>query len=251
MRYTRAPWLILLLFALAVPVQPSHAQSQYDVYYMADPWNGYLIFLSPSTHNQAPGAQGECLGLEEDAINFYIAWLSIHSEYYNDTYQPTHSGRNLRTRGYDVILGQGSTYQENYSSSNYYGANIHLPMHSNARPSSENPRCTDTSSSFFGTHVMYRSGNTLGQDLANALRYAIGPVSPGPNERVCYNPGGGCTDIELLEVKTYATAAYIESEFHDWDIGAQWLWTPSSETWAWRVGVGVDQHLNYPQPRQQ
>jgi hypothetical protein len=225
----------------------SSAEGQ-DTMYWADPYNGYLIYVSPSSHYQAVGARGECLGESEDNINFYVGWSSIHSDYYNDAYAPTHSGRNFLTRGYDVVFGQG-TNQEKINNSNYFGANIHLPMHSNARDIRP-PPCGSTNTSGLGTWVLYRQYNTVGQNLAEFLRDALAAVSPGTGDRVCSNPPLSCSTTDLGELRLVnATAAYVESEFHDWDIGVAWL--HRYYEWAWRFGVGVDQHLGYPQPRQQ
>ena len=236
-----------ILAAAAVLIAPFPAQGQ-DRVYWAEPFNGHLVYVSPSSHYLAAGARGECLGESEDNINFYVGWSSIHSEYYNDVYNPTQSGRSFLSRGYDVVFGQG-TNQEKINNSNYMGANIHLPMHSNARGITP-PPCASTNTSGLGTWVLYRQYSTPGQNLAEQLRAALASVSPGTGDRTCSNPPLGCSTIELGELRyVNATAAYLETEFHDWNIGVDWL--RRHYVWAWRFGVGVDQHLGYPMPRQQ
>ena len=81
--------------------------------------------------------------------------------------------------------------------------------------------------------------------LSDELRWSVGPVSPGTNDYICPNPGHTCTDFDLAELReTVAVAAYMETEFHTWTIGVNWLWDDWS--WRWRIGVAVDQYLGYP-----
>jgi len=45
-------------------------------------------------------------------------------------------------------------------------------------------------------------------------------------------------------------AAYIETEFHDWETGVDWLTSYDGsgayDDWTWRIGWGVDSYLGYP-----
>ncbi len=224
------------------------AQAQEETY-LASIWNGKKVYLSPARHNLAPGAQGECQGNKEDDMAYWTSWDAAHGEYYSDVYQPTHNGRNLLTRGYDVKIGTG-TYQSAVNLSNDWAAHIHIPIHSNADVHNQ---CTRTNADNFGTVVMHRNTSTMGANLGQLLLDNVGISSPGtpPRERMCPNPPAApCTGIEeLYELKyTTAVAAYLEQEFHTWDRGIEWI--ARSYQWAWRIGVAIDQHLGYPQPRQ-
>lgn len=44
------------MFLLPIGVTPITLRGQ-DVYYMAEPWNGYTLYLSPSSHGSGAGAR--------------------------------------------------------------------------------------------------------------------------------------------------------------------------------------------------
>jgi hypothetical protein len=178
-------------------------------------------------------------------------------DYYLDVYDPTFVWRNLRGRGYMVRIGKSSP-TNNIHSSNEWAANLHIPVHSNAR----SLPCNNTQASNFGTLTCFRSyGASSGEGLANHLAWVVGvenfpptgnQYSPGTTDTYSFNGSGfPCWNgFQLAELwNTNAIAAYLESEYHSWNIGATWVF--NSFKWAWRVGVGVDRFLNYPQPRPQ
>ena len=41
-----------------------------------------------------------------------------------------------------------------------------------------------------------------------------------------------------------APAPYMETEFHTWNRGVDWLY--NSPIWAWRFGRAIDNHLGFP-----
>ncbi|HSN89431.1 MAG TPA: hypothetical protein VL025_21890 [Thermoanaerobaculia bacterium] len=170
-----------------------------------------------------------------------MAWDAANGSYYNDVYDPNSTGRNLLARGYRVRIGRG-TIQTAIDNSNAWGADLHIPIHSNADVAGQ---CSRTDASRFGTVVIYWSTSTNGQALASQLRSTVGASSPGTSDSTCYNPGHPCTQITLGELRyTNAVAAYLETEFHTWTTGYNWVY--NSPVWAWRIGWGVDNHLNYP-----
>lgn len=230
----------ILTIALAATLTGVPSLSAQDEIYPAyAPINYYRVYLSPARHTDA-GSRGECNGQNENTMAYWVAWDATNADYYNDVPNTTSDGRNLTTRGYEVRIGTG-TLQSAINNSNAWGADLHIPLHSNAGSGT----CSSTNPAGFGTNIIYRSGSANGQSLANALIGSIGPVSPGTHDYTCLNPGDPCTAIDLGELRdTYAIAAYIESEFHTWTIGVDWLW--SDYTWRWRIGVGVDQFLGYP-----
>lgn len=234
------------LAVLALLGAPSDDAAAADLIY--DPygtWNGYRIYLSPATHSNS-GSRGECGSLGENDLNNYVATDATSGTYYNDVYDPTSPNRNLRARGYKVRIGRG-TFSTAWQNSNAWGADLHIPLHSNA---DFHDQCGRTTASRFGTVVIYWHTSSGGPLLAAQLRDKLGTRSgehsPGTNDYTCPNPGHPCTSVsELSELKnTSAVAAYVESEFHTWTTGYNWLY--ESWVWAWRIGFAVDSHLGYP-----
>lgn len=225
--------------AAAIVGLPLTATAQ-DEMYFSSTWNGYRVYLSPARHTDT-GARGEC-NIDENTMGYWVAYDAAQGDYYNDVSNTTSDGRNLTARGYDVKIGTG-TIQSAINNSNAWGADLHIVIHSNADMTT-GVDCSRTNASAFGTVGIYRSGSVGGQTLTDAIRNAVGPASPGTNDIICFNPGDPCTTKDLGELReTTAVASYLESEFHTWNIGADWLW--AQLWWRWRIGVGVDQYLGY------
>lgn len=200
--------------------------------------NGYKIYLSPARHSDT-GSRGECGGNSENAMAAIAADSATNGDYHNDVYNPGSSYRNLRARSYQVRISDG-TIRTAIDNSNAWGANIHIPMHSNASAGA----CTRTDASKFGTVAIYRDGSSAGQAFAGKLLDTIGASSPGTHDYSCKNPGDPCTIIDLGELREIkAVAGYSESEFHTWNSGIDWI---NSPTWPWRFGWAVDSYLGYP-----
>lgn len=218
----------------------AEAQQTDLIYEPYGTWNGYRVYLSPARHTDS-GGRGECGSLGENDLAYWVAWDATNGSYYNDVYDPSSVNRNLLARGYRVRIGRG-TVQSAIDNSNAWGADLHIPIHSNADVAGQ---CSRTDASRFGTVVIYWSTSTNGQNLASQLRSTVGASSPGTNDMTCYNPGHPCTQITLGELRyTSAVAAYLETEFHTWTTGYNWIY--NSPVWAWRIGWAVDSHLNYP-----
>ncbi|MBT3247668.1 MAG: hypothetical protein HN361_02325 [Actinobacteria bacterium] len=215
-------------------------------------WNGnsprnyYRVYLSPAWHSSTAGARGECLNKSERSMARVTA-------YHASVYDWVSGMFTLRERGYDVAVGIGSPVA-NKNDSNSWGANYHIPIHSNAAWGCSSP----ISSSNAGTRVIYVSSG--GSGLASKLVYYVGQrnytsygsPSPGTNDyRGHVNTGITSFDCisgngvpALTEVcYTTAVAAYLEAEFHDWNTGASWLDTTN---WQSRIGWSVDVYLGYP-----
>jgi len=208
-------------------------------------WNGKKVYLSPARHSDA-GGRGECQdgngmgSLNENTAAFRFAYYAASGDYIGDS-TTSNAYRNLRTRGYKVRIGRG-TVSSAISNSNAWGATVHIPIHSNARP--EN--CNDTTASSHGTHVIYKSyGSNGGEGLAGYIKDTIGASSPGTNDLICHN-SSDCTIFTCLGelCNTNAKAAYLEREFHTWNLGAKWMATDQYNTW--RLGWAIDQFLGYP-----
>ena len=243
---TAPPWALLGAVLAAAFMAPGQARAD-QIYEPYAPWNGKKIYLSPARHLTGYGASGECQNAKEDELAFYAAFDAAWTDYYLDVYSGSSQYRNLRTRHYLVRIGDG-TVSSAIANSNAWGATRHIAIHSNADVSGQ---CSRTDASRFGTVGIYRSGSALGQDLTVWLKNTIGVEihggyrSPGTNDYTCYNPGHPCTTINLGELRdTNAPAAYMETEFHTWNSGVNWLY--NSQIWAWRFGRAVDNHLGFP-----
>jgi hypothetical protein len=237
MRHARS-WMILVVVAALCYVSSGDTQAD-TIYNPYGTWNGFKIYLSPARHSDT-GSRGECGGNSENAMAATAANNATNGNYYNDLYDPSSVYRNLRARGYQVRIGDG-TLRSAIDNSNAWGANLHIPMHSNADVTGQ---CTRTDASRFGTVTIYRYTSSNGQVFAGILRDKVGASSPGTRDYACKNPGDPCTTIDLGELReTNAVAGYLESDFHTWNTGVNWLKQPS---WPWRIGWAVDAHLGYP-----
>ena len=114
----------------------------------------------------------------------------------------------LERSGVEVMLGQYDTMQNRVAASNRFGADLHVPIHSNA--------CNGKAS---GTHLFCYSGdrNSAGYKACQAVLDVLGPVTPGAPDVIRAYPA-------LYEVKhPAATTVYIEVDFHDVPGVAQWI----------------------------
>lgn len=114
----------------------------------------------------------------------------------------------LERSGVEVMLGQYDTMQNRVAASNRFGADLHVPIHSNA--------CNGKAS---GTHLFCYSGdrNSAGYKACQAVLDVLGPVTPGAPDVIRAYPA-------LYEVKRpAATTVYIEVDFHDVPGVAQWI----------------------------
>lgn len=233
---------LYLLSCIVISVTPP--AEAYSVYEPSS-YNGYKIFLSPAYHTAVPGAQGECLNRTERLLAQFTAREAGYRDYH---------GYVFTERGYRVAIGWSGP-GTNKNDSNSWGADYHIPMHSNYR--TQPGGCTSTDGSGNGTHVIYVS--TAGSNLSAKLAHIVGEVttlygspSPGTDDRKGHvNTGITSYDCiynngvpDLTEVcNTTAVAAYSESEFHNWNLGVNWL---ERNDWQSRFGWAVDSYLGYP-----
>lgn len=208
----------------SVGVQASSA----DEYYTPQPNNGYKIFLSTADQSN----QG---------CNGYIERSGSDSLAANAAYW-------LKSRGFIVRVGQ-DTYENNVAHSNAWGANAHIPIHTNA---ASNTSCVSPSpqASTRGTLVGYYSTTSKGYALSGQLRYYVGQMafsstyaspSPGTNDATT-----GAWAGRLYEIYApWAPSAYLETEFHDWTFGTSWVTNYPSYIGK-RIAVAVDAWLGYP-----
>ena len=113
--------------------------------------------------------------------------------------------RALERSGVSVKVGHMISIQQKCSESNAFGADLHVPIHTNA-----------FNGSVMGTRMFcYNTGK--GMAACKAIFARVAPLSPGTSENIQVNP-------KLYEVRVPAApTAYLECEFHDIVEGARWL----------------------------
>ena len=111
----------------------------------------------------------------------------------------------LERSGVDVMLMHDESMQTKCAESNKFGADLHVPIHTNA-----------FNGKVMGTRMFcYNSGR--GMAACKAIFARVAPMSPGTSENIQVNQ-------KLYEVRVPAApTAYIECEFHDTVDGAKWI----------------------------
>ena len=108
--------------------------------------------------------------------------------------------------GIEVKVGQYDTMANRCAASNVFGADLHVPIHTNAF----NGKVT-------GTRMFCYNTNGEGYKACRAIFDVVSPITPGTSENIKVN-------AELYEVRVPAApTAYIECEFHDNAESAKWI----------------------------
>ena len=146
------------------------------------------IYLSPSNQNRNTYAVG---GTNEMAQCDKIAAATATA---------------LKRCGFDVKVGKsGDTMQNRCSESDSFGADIHMPIHTNAYNGSYTG----------GTRIFCLNSN--GKSACDKVLKYLGAISPGTADSVRYETG-------LYEINVpRALTIYVECEFHDTTTGANWI----------------------------
>ncbi len=112
----------------------------------------------------------------------------------------------LERSGVTVKLGHMPSMQEKVRESDAFGAELHVPIHTNA-----------FNGSVMGTRMFCYNGAGRGMAACKAIFARVAPLSPGTSENIRVN-------AKLYEVRVPAApTAYLECEFHDTVEGARWL----------------------------
>ena len=112
----------------------------------------------------------------------------------------------LERCGFEVMLLQYATMAEKCAASDEFGAELHMPIHSNG-----------FNGSVTGTRIFYGNDGSEGHRAAKAILARIGPVTPGSPDMVQAYPA-------LYEIRVpKAPTAYIEADFHDVQAVADWI----------------------------
>ena len=111
----------------------------------------------------------------------------------------------LERSGVDVMLMHDESMQTKCAESNKFGADLHVPIHTNA-----------FNGKVMGTRMFcYNTGK--GMAACKAIFARLAPLSPGTSENIQVNQ-------KLYEVRVPAApTAYLECEFHDTVEGAKWI----------------------------
>ena len=112
----------------------------------------------------------------------------------------------LEQCGFEVMLLQYATMAEKCAASDAFGAELHMPIHSNGF----NKKVT-------GTRIFYGVDGSEGHRAAKSILARLGPVTPGSPDMVQAYPA-------LYEIRVpKAPTAYIEADFHDVKAVADWI----------------------------
>ena len=112
----------------------------------------------------------------------------------------------LKRHGFEVINNKTDTMTQRVAESNAWGADLHVPIHTNAY----NRNVT-------GTRMFYYSEQSPGKAPCQAIFARLAPLTPGTSESLKAYP-------ELYEMRVpNAASVYIEVDFHDVAKIAKWL----------------------------
>lgn len=112
----------------------------------------------------------------------------------------------LERCGFEVKLEQYDTMQNRVAHSNAWGADLHVPIHTNAFDGKTG-----------GTRVFFYSPNSAGYTAAKAIYSVLSPLTPGKSDNLTQN-------ASLYELKCpKAPSVYVEAEFHDVSTYAKWI----------------------------
>lgn len=112
----------------------------------------------------------------------------------------------LERCGIEVMLGQYDTMENRCAASDRFGADLHIPIHTNA--------FNETVS---GTRMFCSSLSGEGYKACKAIFDVLAPFTPGTSENIKVNNS-------LFEIKTpKAPTVYIEVDFHSVPSVAKWI----------------------------
>lgn len=112
----------------------------------------------------------------------------------------------LKRCGFEVKTEQYDTIQNRVKHANSWGADLYIPIHTNAYDKKVG-----------GTRVFYYKPNTEGHTAAKKIYAALKDLSPGTSDNCTQN-------TSLYEAKKpNAPSVYVEAEFHDVPEYAKWI----------------------------
>ena len=112
----------------------------------------------------------------------------------------------LIRNGIDVMLMHDESMQEKCQKSNAFGADLHVPIHTNA-----------FNGKVSGTRMFCYSASGEGMKACKAIFNVLAPITTGTSENIK-------VDTSLYEIRVpNAPTAYIEADFHDNPTAAKWI----------------------------
>lgn len=112
----------------------------------------------------------------------------------------------LERSGVTVKVGHMPSMQDKCKESNAFGADLHVPIHTNA-----------FNGQVSGTRMFCFNSGGEGMKACKAIFNRLAPVTPGTSENIR-------VDASLYEVRVpSAPTAYVECEFHDNATTAKWI----------------------------
>ena len=124
----------------------------------------------------------------------------------------------LERSGVEVMLGQYDTMQNRVAASNKFGADLHVPIHTNAangKATGTHLFCYSNTKDSKGNYIIDK--NSAGCRACKAVLDVLGPLTPGTPDVIRAYPS-------LYEVKyPAAPTVYIEVDFHDVPRIAEWI----------------------------
>lgn len=134
----------------------------------------------------------------------------------------------LERCGVSVLLMHDQSMSEKCKTANNWGADLYLPIHSNA-----------CNGQVGGTRLFCWSKPGKGYDACQAIFSFLAPITPGDSENIK-------VDDTLYEVRyPYAPVAYIETEFHDVPAYAEWIISHTADI-AEAICKGVCKYFGIP-----
>ena len=132
----------------------------------------------------------------------------------------------LERSGVEVMVGQYDTMGNRCAASDAFGANLHVPIHTNAY-----------NGKVSGTRMFCYESNGEGYKACKAIFDVLAPYSPGTSENIKVN-------ADLYEVRVPAApTAYIEVDFHDVPSVAKWI-VENTTGIGEKIARGICKYLN-------
>lgn len=133
----------------------------------------------------------------------------------------------LERCGFETKLMQYYSMSERVAAADKWGANLYIPVHSNAY-----------NGSVAGTRLIAYNLTGDGYKACRAIFKYLAPITPGTSENITANPS-------LYEIKhPAAPTAYIEVDFHDNVTAAKWIVEHTADI-AEAICKGVCDYFGY------
>lgn len=170
----------------------------------------HKVFLSPS----------------DQKLNTYAAGNTNEAEQCGKI---AHAAKTALDRcGFETMLVQYESMASKCAKSNAFGAELHVPIHSNGY-----------NASVTGTRLMCMDMHGSGYNACEAIFDVLAPLTPGTSESISARPA-------LYEIRhTNAPTAYIEVDFHDVQYVAQWIITHTTEIGE-AIAKGICNYFGVP-----